>query len=190
MNETSPATGSYLQAGSLTQAPASLFPSTSQSRAEFARCYRDLTPRLTVFVMRHGANRHEAIEAAQSAFALAWESWDTIDHPAAWLRRVAFRQFLKQRDQREHSQAELPDRPGGPSPAEIAEMGTQESTVLNVLASLPMRQRQAFAWAYDGFSPYETAEHLGISPEAVRQNLARARKHLRQAWEKMKEGAE
>lgn len=190
MNDMGQAARSHLRAGPLTQAPAALFPPTSQSRAEFARCYRDLMPRLTVFVMRHGADRNEAAEAAQSAFALAWESWDTIDHPAAWLRRVAFRNLVKHRAQREHSQAELPDRAGGPSPAEIAEMGTQEATVLSVLASLPMRQRQAFAWAYDGFSPYETAEHVGISPEAVRQNLARARRHLRQAWDMRKEDAE
>jgi RNA polymerase sigma factor (sigma-70 family) len=147
-------------------------------------------PRLTVFILRHGANGHEAIEAAQAAFALAWESWEEIEYPSAWLRRVAYRKFLKHRDQREQAHEDVPDRPGGLCPAETVELGTQESVVLDVLASLPMRQRQAFAWTYDGFSPNETAQYLGISPEAVRQNLARARKHLRQAWELMKEGAE
>ncbi|MEE1799691.1 MULTISPECIES: sigma-70 family RNA polymerase sigma factor [unclassified Streptomyces] len=180
----------HIQSGLLVQVPASLFPASSQARADFAHHYRDLMPRLTVFVMRHGANRHEATEAAQAAFALAWESWETINRPQAWLRRVAYRQLLKQRGQREHAQEDLPDRPGGLCPAETAELGTQEALVLEILASLPMRQRQAFAWTYDGFSAQETAEHLGISPEAVRQNLARARKHLKQAWQSMKEGTE
>ncbi|WP_269801360.1 RNA polymerase sigma factor [Streptomyces odonnellii] len=181
---------SHFQAGPLVQAPAPSSPSSSEARADFAHHYRDLMPRLTVFVMRHGANGHEAVEAAQAAFALAWESWETIDHPQAWLRRVAYRQLLKQRGQREHTHEDLPDQPGGSCPAETVELGAQEALVLNVLASLPMRQRQAFAWTYDGFSPQETAEHLGISSEAVRQNLARARKHLKQAWQLIKEGAE
>lgn len=190
MSEAGAAPLPQVQVGPLAQAPASLSPSSSQDRADFAHLYRDLMPRLTIFVMRHGANGHDALEAAQAAFALAWESWETIDHPQAWLRSVAYRQLLKQRDQREHAHENLPDRPGSRCPAEAVEMEAQEVLVLNILAALPMRQRQAFAWVYDGFSVQETAQHLGISAEAVRQNLARARKHLRQTWQLMKEGTE
>ncbi|CAL9329470.1 hypothetical protein SUDANB106_00041 [Streptomyces sp. enrichment culture] len=144
-------------------------------------------PRLVVFVMRHGADSHQAAEAAQAAFALAWERWESIEHPHAWLRKVAFRQLLKLREQREHPAEELPDPPGGLCPAQAVELGAQEALILRVLRSLPMRQRQAFAWTFDGFSPQETAVHLGMTPEAVRQNLARARRSLKQAWETMKE---
>lgn len=190
MSEASPAHVSLFQSGPLLQAPPLPSPASSQARADFAHHYRTLMPRLTVFVMRHGADGHEALEAAQASFALAWEDWDTISHPQAWLRRVAYRQLLKQRSRREHAHDKVPDRPGGPCPAETMELGAQEALVLKALASLPMRQRQAFAWAYDGFSAQETAEHLEMTPEAVRQNLARARKHLKQAWHLMKEGAE
>ncbi|MFE6166154.1 RNA polymerase sigma factor [Streptomyces sp. NPDC056486] len=190
MNEASPAQVSLFQDGPPLPAQAAPSPTSSKARADFAHHYRSLMPGLTVFVIRHGANGHEALEAAQAAFALAWESWETIGHPQAWLRRVAYRQLLKQRAQRETAQEELPDWPGGPCPAETVELGAQEALVVTVLASLPMRQRQAFAWSYDGFSAQETAQHLEMTPEAVRQNLARARKQLKQAWRLMTEGAE
>ncbi|GHH83821.1 RNA polymerase sigma factor [Streptomyces sulfonofaciens] len=170
--------------------PAVLSPTSSAARADFAQSYRSIMPRLVVFVMRHGADVHEAHEAAQGAFALAWECWETLEHPHAWLRRVAFRHLLRQRGRREHASEEVPDLPGGICPADSVALGTEEALVLRVLGSLPMRQRQAFAWAFDGFSAQETAEHLGMAPEAVRQNLARARKHLKHAWLSMKEGEE
>ncbi|CAM5304671.1 sigma factor-like helix-turn-helix DNA-binding protein [Streptomyces aurantiogriseus] len=50
-----------------------------------------------------------------------------------------------------------------------------------------MQQQRAFAWIYDGFSAQETADALETTPDAVRQNLARARKSLRQAWEDMQD---
>ena len=190
MSEASSAQMSLSQYGQTVHGPASSSPSSSQARADFAHCYRELMHPLIVFVRRHDASQHEALEAAQAAFALAWESWDSIESPQAWLRRVAYRQLLKQRSRREHTPEHLPDQPGGPCPTETVELGAQEAVVLQVLAALPMRQRQAVAWCYDGFSAQETAEHLGLTPEAVRQNLARARKRLKQAWQSTKEGEE
>jgi RNA polymerase sigma-70 factor (ECF subfamily) len=36
------------------------------------------------------------------------------------------------------------------------------------------------AWCIDGYSPAEVARELGADPAAVRQNLAKARKNLKQ----------
>jgi RNA polymerase sigma-70 factor (ECF subfamily) len=46
------------------------------------------------------------------------------------------------------------------------------------LAALPERQRQVMAWLYDGYSPPEIAEHLGMKPASVRSNIRHARKTL------------
>jgi RNA polymerase sigma-70 factor (ECF subfamily) len=162
-------------------------PTASAARTEFAGFYERTMPRLVVFVLRHGADVHEAREAAQAAFAQAWERWESIEHPHAWLRTVAFRQLLRLRERREHPLQDTAEQPGGVCPVERIELGGQEELVLMVLAGLPMQQRRAFAWSYDGFTPQEIADALKATPEAVRQNLARARRSLKQAWETMKE---
>lgn len=36
------------------------------------------------------------------------------------------------------------------------------------------------AWCIDGYSPAEIAREIGAGPAAVRQNLAKARKNLKQ----------
>ncbi|MDH6455369.1 MULTISPECIES: sigma-70 family RNA polymerase sigma factor [unclassified Streptomyces] len=162
-------------------------PADSAARSEFAGFYEKTMPRLVVFVLRHGADIHEAREAAQAAFAQAWERWESIEHPHAWLRTVAFRQLVRVRERPEGPLQDTEGQSGGVCPVERIELGAQEELVLKVLAGLPMQQRRAFAWIYDGFTPQETAEALQTTPEAVRQNLARARKSLKQAWESMKE---
>ncbi|MFI9244794.1 RNA polymerase sigma factor [Streptomyces sp. NPDC053086] len=162
-------------------------PADSATRTEFAGFYARAMPGLVVFVLRHGADFHEATEAAQAAFVQAWEKWETIDHPHAWLRTVAYRHLLRTRDLPEGPMRDLGEPPGGVCPVERIELGAQETLVLSVLATLPMQQRRVFAWIYDGFSTQETAEILRTTPEAVRQNLARARKSLKRAWETTKE---
>ncbi|MEV2235502.1 sigma-70 family RNA polymerase sigma factor [Streptomyces phaeochromogenes] len=162
-------------------------PADSAARTEFASFYAGNKSRLVVFIMRHGADSHEAGEVVQAAFAQAWERWESIEHPHAWLRKVAYRQLLRSRDRRESPLEFLEDSPGGPCPVERVDLDAQEKLVLKVLADLPMQQRRVFAWTYDGFSTQETAELLDMAPESVRQNLARARKSLKRAWETMRE---
>ena len=52
--------------------------------------------------------------------------------------------------------------------------------MLAALAALPPKQREVMAWCIDGYSPAEIAGELGADPAAVRQNLAKARKNLKQ----------
>jgi DNA-directed RNA polymerase specialized sigma24 family protein len=58
------------------------------------------------------------------------------------------------------------------------EFSSEEQTVLEALAGLPHRQRDAMAWHFDGFTPAEIAEMLGTNSAAVRLSLARARRNL------------
>lgn len=65
-------------------------------REDFARYYQQHMPGLIRFVMRYGADPYEAADAAQAAFIEAFRAWHLIHSPAAWLRKVTFRQYLRQ----------------------------------------------------------------------------------------------
>ncbi|MFF5720731.1 RNA polymerase sigma factor [Streptomyces buecherae] len=151
------------------------------TREDFARYYRQHRAGLTRFVMRHGAGPHEAADAAQAAFIEAFRSWHHIDHRAAWLRTVALRMFLRQsvRPEEELTDA-APERAVGCGPLEAVVLREQQARVYAALGRLPGKQRQVMAWYLDGISTDEMAAALEMTPAAVRQNLARARAHLRQ----------
>jgi RNA polymerase sigma factor (sigma-70 family) len=147
--------------------------------ADFAACYRREMPGVIWFVMSLGGSAEEAADAAQSAFAAAFTAWETIRHPAAWLRRVAQRAYYRQAASREIPVETAPDLPGPLSVSATVEFRDEAREVLAALAELPARQRQVMAWYVDGFTPAEIARRLGADPAAVRQSLAKARSNLK-----------
>jgi RNA polymerase sigma-70 factor (ECF subfamily) len=52
----------------------------------------------------------------------------------------------------------------------------QRHDILRLLAKLSERQRQVLAWHLDGYSGPEIAAELGISHDAVRSSLLKARR--------------
>lgn len=162
-----------------TMAPAALpLPRLNGERPSFEEFYRAEMPLLVRFVRRYGADVHAATDAAQDAFTEAYPQWNTIENPRAWLRRVAGRIYYRKR-LRETPVEEVPDRPEiYQDPVEIGEQGAR---VYRALAALPERQRQVMAWHLDGYGSAEIAGELGITVAAVRQNLSRARRALKQS---------
>jgi len=64
----------------------------------------------------------------------------------------------------------------GPSPLEAAETGETRRRIVSALASLPVAYREALLLvAVEGHRPSEAAQVCGITPEAMRQRLSRAR---------------
>ncbi|WP_369212325.1 RNA polymerase sigma factor [Streptomyces flavofungini] len=59
------------------------------------------------------------------------------------------------------------------------ELREEEARVYSALASLPPTQRRVLAWSLDGFTASEVSAELGMTTEAVRQNLSRARARLK-----------
>ncbi|WP_327706784.1 sigma-70 family RNA polymerase sigma factor [Streptomyces decoyicus] len=156
-------------------------PGESGARSEFAACYEQEIVRLTRFVMHLGAAPHEAADIAQSAFAVAFEQWESIQHPRAWLRTVAQRKMQAMRYPREELTDQLPDLPGGRCPVDAVELSEEEARVYEALSWLPDRQREVMAWTLDGYKPQEIARLMKVTPEAVRQNLHRGRTLLKRA---------
>lgn len=151
---------------------ASTFPSTE----EFEAFYLEFTPKLVGFLIRQGARLSIATEIAQDTMLTAFRKWAEISNPPAWTRRVASRELIRHLSRAE---ADLCEDVPEPSPLlsspDAAGEWEQQQDLLRLLADLPPRQRQIMAWKYDGHSPTEIAEELGISPETVRSSLRKAR---------------
>jgi RNA polymerase sigma factor (sigma-70 family) len=138
-------------------------------------------PGLVRFLLLNGASWNEAQDAAQDAFTQMCRPGTGISHPKAWLRQVAWRSWLRQQVRHEDLCAEVPHTPAPhwQSPVHAMELGVEERHVIDLLLKLPSKQRSALAWNLDGFTTQECADAMGIRPEAVRQNLARARAKLK-----------
>ncbi len=147
---------------------------------EFAEFFRAEHKKLIRFVIAIGAGGDEAAEIAQLTFFKAFENWDAIRAPRAWIRRVAVNELAaaRQAARRETPQATLPDVPVAVSTALEVELTEEARQVLAALQALPAGQRQVMAWIIDGFGAAEIARELGVSPESVRQSHAKARKNL------------
>jgi RNA polymerase sigma factor (sigma-70 family) len=147
---------------------------------EFAEFFRAEHKKLIRFVMAIGVGTDEAAEIAQVTFFKAFQSWDAIRAPRAWIRRVALNELTAARRaaRRETPQATLPDAAVPVSTAMAVELTEEARRVLAALQALPPGQRQVMAWIIDGFSAAEIARELGVSPESVRQSHAKARKSL------------
>ncbi len=129
--------------------------------------------------MSLGASAHEAADVAQSAFVEALAAWGGIRHPRAWLRQVAGRIYYRRLDRAETPLEVIPDSQGQGSASTATELRDEARAVLAALADLPPKQRQAMAWHVDGFAPGEIAAALDVAPDAVRQNLVKARRNLK-----------
>jgi len=152
----------------------------SESDAAFAAFYRRQIASLVAFLIWQGADTSLAADLAQDAMIQVYQHWSEINHPEAWVRRVASRNLSRHVGQsvvhKEHSPYATVLLP---NPNETA-VWEEQNTIIRLLAQLPPRQRQVLAWTYDGFTPDEIARELQISDGAVRASLHSARRTLAQ----------
>jgi RNA polymerase sigma factor (sigma-70 family) len=135
--------------------------------------------RLVRYLMAMGTGYFQADDAVQAAFTLAWDRWDTIRYPRAWLYKVALRESYRAGTGREVPAGDaLPDTASEPDTADLVVLNEEDERVRAIVAVLPGRQRQVMAMTLAGFSTAEIAAELGCDPAAVRQNQVRARAAL------------
>ena len=133
-------------------------------------------------------NPADAEDAAQETFLRAHERIGTLRDGAAlpgWLRQICVRLCIDQlRRKRPFDLSESADlavdpRPGAP---ELAELQDVLERFEAALGALPEGQRVVVVLRdVEGFSAREAAEMLGISSDAVKMRLSRARALLRAA---------
>jgi len=145
---------------------------------EFKLFYREALPGLVAFLVWVGVPVVDAADVAQNTMIKAFVHWPTIDHPHAWIRRVASRNWAKiLASPTETAVGDIPERAPLLQISDVSAWETRHD-VLRALKDLPPRQRQVLAWTLDGFTPSEIAAELGMTAEAVRSSLRRARRAL------------
>lgn len=152
---------------------------SEQARTEFEGFYREDLPKLVVFLVLHGVRPEDAKDVAQVTMTRAWQLWQEIRRPRAWVRTVAYREWIRWSVTLEEPRQQVME--GSlllQAQADQNEWETRHQ-VITAVRSLPPRQRQVVAWALDGFTPAETAHALNMKPEAVRGSLKLARQTLR-----------
>lgn len=154
---------------------------------------------------RNSISFAEAEDVVQDAFARALQQLQTkpISNPAAWFKEVTRRivadrhpkptAHRKRRVQEALTDpVELPerrwDRVEGTLPPAWLEMKEEARLAAEEISALTGKPRAVMAEHYEGASNEEIAQRLGMSPAAVRQNLARGRKALRKRVEAREKG--
>ena len=146
----------------------------------WADLYKAEMPRLIRYLVKcfGGSDVRDAEDAAHNAFVELFTKWETIRSPRVWLRKVAFRQMLRQNPRAEFPLDELHEEPAtGPASAQL-DLHEETQAVLATLQQLPLAQRQVLALIFDGFSYREIAEITEISEPAVRKNAERSKRKM------------
>lgn len=148
---------------------------TSQ-RVEYEWVFRSTYPSVlrTTYLILHDRGRAE--EVTQDAFLHLYERWGGvvhIDHPAAWVRKVAARAAVRQAKQARARGETRPDEEA------TAWDHLPDVDLVRAVASLAPQQRAAVALYYLEDLPVEEVAHLlGVSASTVKQHLHRARARL------------
>jgi len=160
--------------------------------AAFEAVYDAFRAPLFTFLRRLGRRRDVAedlLEETSLRLVTSARALRPDTHLAAWLFTVArnlYSSYCRARLPYEARATELVDlwpvADEGPSPVELAEAGELAERVDRALAALPVRHREVLLLvAGAGLTPAEAAAVCGVTAEALRQRLARARGALADA---------
>lgn len=121
----------------------------------------------------------EAEDAAQEAYARAWQRWRVVgsyDDPGAWVRTVAYRVAVSSW-RRSRARRAAHERWGGG--VESVQLDPDTVALVDTLRQLPPDQRRAIVLFYLAGLPVKAiAEETGASVSAVKTRLFRARQVL------------
>lgn len=153
-------------------------PDSPGTDAAFSDFYRQFVPTLAAFLVWQGARLDVAADIAQDTMIKAYQRWSEIHSPKAWARTVASQAFVRHIACPEDPSPDPPEHSSLLPAATNVEAWEQRHEVLRLLDRLPPRQRQVLAWTLACYTPAEIADELGITPEAVRASLMKARRAL------------
>ncbi len=177
--------------------------------AAYEELVRQHSPRMLAVARRMLRNEDDAQEAVQEAFLSAFravERFEGQSRLSTWLHRIVVNHALmRMRTRRRKPEEAIEDLMPGfledghhvdtPQPwkdaVEVLEQGELREAVRTAIEELPEGYRNVL-WMRDieELDTAETAEMLGISPNAVKTRLHRARVALRQQLDPMlREGA-
>lgn len=156
----------------------------SDSCEDFDEFFRTDLPELIRFLARSGWRWEDARDAAAEAMFSAYQGWAEIEHPRAYVRKVAYRFAAKQR--RRDRERTLRSILGGMTTPEqddpyslLDDTMDANRRLVELLKQVPDKQRQVLVWSLDGFTNTEIAHHLHMSPATVASHLRHARNRVR-----------
>jgi RNA polymerase sigma-70 factor (ECF subfamily) len=141
-------------------------------------------------------DHHNAEDALQDVFlrALKYQrDWQSLENPAAWLSRVAWRVAVDKSKSRGHkvqledtgAQVELLAS-GGKNVEELAASGQMQRLMQAMIGSLPSELREPLLLStVEELGAAEIAGILGIAEPTVRTRTLRARRLLKEKLEKV-----
>jgi RNA polymerase sigma factor (sigma-70 family) len=146
----------------------------------FASFFHQRYSSTVVLLITMGASRADAEEIAQEAMIAAWQKWESIREPVAWVRTAAVRKLWKHRQR----QPELPLEENAvhvpTSQSDLAVFTEEQQWVVRLLRQLPDAQRTVAALHYDGLNTEEIAAVTGKPANTVRSHLRHARATLKE----------
>jgi RNA polymerase sigma-70 factor, ECF subfamily len=147
--------------------------STADGTQEIEALYRLDGDRLWRALLAYSGNPEIASDAVAEAFAQALRRGAAISNPQNWVWRAGFRIAAGELKKRGTTEPSFPD---------VGYLDDRTDTdLLDALAQLPAKQRAAvILFYYADASVREVAQRTSSSPLAVRANLSRGRKRLKQ----------
>jgi RNA polymerase sigma-70 factor (sigma-E family) len=151
----------------------------SDDNSGFDEFYRASQRRVGTFLYAVCGDLSEAQDAAQEAYARAWQRWSTIatyDDPEAWVRTVGYRLVLNRwRKARNRLIAHRRHGPGGA----VAPPTEDVVALVAALRRLPAEQRLAITLHHLLDLPVaEVAQQTGVSANTIKARLTRGRRTL------------
>lgn len=151
---------------------------------DFDEFFRADLPQLVRFLVHAGWGWEDARDAAAEAMFSAYQGWAEIDHPRAYVRKVAFRIAAYQR-RRDRERILRSIRSGMATPEHVDPYVLLDDRIdasrrlAALLEQVPNKQRLVLIWCLDGFSNIEIAQHLNMPLATVASNLRHARNRVR-----------
>lgn len=160
----------------------------AERQRRVADLYESYSPHIASYAGRR-ASSCDASDVVAETFLTAWRRVDDIPeepHALPWLYGVARRVLANQRRGNQR-RTQLHDRLAWEVPRaqvdttrlEVADDFSRVSKAINELSDADAELIRLTAW--DGLSPSELADSMGIEPNAARQRLHRARRRLAMA---------
>lgn len=140
------------------------------------------TPLFRFVVARVGrADAEDVFQETVLAALRAWPDLDHVNNLVGWLFTIARRKTIdtyRARGRRPEPVEKVPENPDGPVPLPDPELWES-------VRDLPPKQSEAIYHRFVGdFAYSQIGEVMGISEEAVRQNVYQGLKKLRTRWKR------
>jgi len=162
------------------------------SHEAYGRIVRACQNTVTAIALAITRDVHASEDIAQEAFLTAWRQLDRLRNSASflpWLRQITrnlARDWLRAQAQRPLSGEAAEIAIGmaadpSPEPADRLLRGEAEAVAEDIISALPEDSREVLLLFYrEGQSSRQVAALLGLSDEAVRKRLSRARASVRE----------